>query len=235
MRIFFLLLTLTLFLATPLASVQASQICVANQSECLVTEVGPFMEGISANCGNIGDCTLEDIMRVFQNVGNWVLGIVGSLVFIMYIIGGFYFLTSRGDQGQITKGKKMLTVSTVGLLIVFFSYIGIQALFLTLYGGGSTSGNYVVCSAEIADETPCGSNMTCTSGVCMTICEQQNLVENPTIIYACLDTDDANNSGLTCTKGTCPGDTSVQCCETGSTASTTPTTSSSGRSGGVSF
>jgi hypothetical protein len=241
MRIPLLVLTLIIFLTVPLSSVFASSICVSGTT-CLASEVGVFMEGITQDCGNLGNCSLKDIMTVFQNVGNWVLGIVGSLVFIMYIIGGFYFLVSQGGQLK-QKGIKMIRTSTIGLLIVFGAYIGMQTLFLTLYGGGSTgTGEYVVCTPEVDNKTPCGLNMQCMEGVCLTECaiySQSEATEGQ--LWACLDLDSAENSkyASSCMVGYCPGDESMRCCETtGSTTTTTSSTpsdtsSSSGVSGGA--
>jgi hypothetical protein len=46
----------------------------------------------------------------------------------MYTIGGIYLLTSSGNSSQLQKGKDYMKVSTIGLLIVFFAYLGIMAL-----------------------------------------------------------------------------------------------------------
>ena len=145
----------------------SSNICTASTT-CTVGEVGVFMEGISLACGNIGDCTLNDIMLLFVNTGNYVIGLIGGIVLLMYIIGGVYFLTSAGNTERVTKGKKYLTISTTGLLIVMFSYLAIIALRSALKSGDVTTTSYVVCSGPDEAKKPCDVNAVCdeTGYVC---------------------------------------------------------------------
>lgn len=134
-RITGILLIFFSFSLLPLAGfAYSSNICKGTPS-CSETEVGPFMKGITTQCGNSGNCSLEDILLVFANVGNFALGIVGALVLLMYVIGGFYMLTSGGDSGRVTTGKKYLTISTTGLVIVMVAYLAIIALIAAIAPG----------------------------------------------------------------------------------------------------
>jgi hypothetical protein len=69
-----------------------------------------------------------DMMQVFNNVGIFILGLVGSLVLLMYIIGGIMFLTAAGNDDRVKEGKKYLKNATIGLIIVFGAYAGIKTL-----------------------------------------------------------------------------------------------------------
>lgn len=157
------------FVALP-AFAYSSSICATGGDDlCEESEVGPFMQDISAACGNTGDCSLEDILTVFVNVGNWVVGIIGAVVLLMYVAGGFYWLMSAGRKEWVDKGKKYMTISTVGLLIVMFSYLAIQALKSALQTGDIVDTTYTACTgAETAGEA-CDENATCdeTGYVCV--------------------------------------------------------------------
>ena len=96
---------------------------------------GPLMCGITTQCAQLGDCSINDIMIVVYNVGNFVLALVASLVFLMYVIGGFYFLIARGDSHMVEKGKNYLKYSTFGLIIVFLAYALIKTLESVLESG----------------------------------------------------------------------------------------------------
>lgn len=76
-----------------------------------------------------GSYTLNDLMRIFVNIGDWILGIVGSLTLIMFVYGGFLFLFSGGNNDRVTKGKQTLTNATIGLFIVFLSYMIVGLVF----------------------------------------------------------------------------------------------------------
>ncbi|MBI4437801.1 hypothetical protein HY631_02515 [Candidatus Uhrbacteria bacterium] len=226
-----LLLTLLALLTlspTPVFA-YSSQICKA--SVCTQAEVGVFMEGITAACGNNGDCTLDDIMLLFVNTGNYVVGIIGGIVLLMYVVGGVYFLTAAGSTERVNKGKKYLTISTIGLLIVMFSALGIFALRGVLqYGAVAIDDEgYVICSGSETKGDSCGLNMTCTQGGF--VCESQCSQDFPPIVDAnglttqqnvCMDIrkiDAANESGgawytsSSCATDLCPGDQYTQCCQ----------------------
>ena len=145
-------------------------------------------------------------------------------------------LASGGKSELVKKGWSYLKTSTVGLLIVMFSYLGILALRGVLqYGAVAiTNEGYVVCTGASAAGKVCGLNMTCTQeGTCVSKCEQnhQDLVSGPVDYqvgftkiqyFSCIDkvrtpTSDDNTSNIwytpsSCLPNQCPGDASVQCC-----------------------
>jgi hypothetical protein len=53
---------------------------------------------------------------------NIVLGISGLIVFAFFVIGGFFWMTAGGNEGQVDRAKKMLQNSLIGLLIILSSY-----------------------------------------------------------------------------------------------------------------
>ena len=73
-----------------------------------------------------GNYTLNDAMQLGVNVSQLILGIVGSLALLMFIIGGLMFLVSGGNSQTVETGKKILIGAVIGLAIVFASYLIIQ-------------------------------------------------------------------------------------------------------------
>jgi len=142
----FLALTLLFGLSAPVALADDGG---ATCSDGIITAGAGIMNNITCVCWNEGDCTLEDMLQVFVNVADYILGIVGSLALLLFVIGGFYFMFSQGESGRITKGKKFMTGAVVGILIVFFAYIGVQSLQTVLKSGtlAGTEG-YHVCDRD---------------------------------------------------------------------------------------
>jgi len=180
---------------------------------CTAAEVGPFMQNISAACGNNGDCQLPDIMTVVANVGNYVLGLVGAVVLLMFVVGGFYMIASGGNMDRVKTGKRYITTSIVGLLIVFGAFAAIQTLKAVLTGsptGTSIPGQVVDCTGQ-PDGNNCGFNMECQSGICMPSCEA---ADREHAGFSCYDTQDPSFAGhlSSCFAQACPGPAPVQCC-----------------------
>ncbi|KKR56688.1 MAG: hypothetical protein UU08_C0009G0026 [Candidatus Uhrbacteria bacterium GW2011_GWE2_40_58] len=175
------------------------------------------MVSITAACAETGNCSLQDIMQVFYNIGNYILAIIGSLVLLMYIIGGVYYLTSGGDSGKVSKGTKYITVSTFGLLIVLFAYAGVKTLESVIRQQGQiASEEYVVCGPGSFNEgNACGMNMICTEdGQCITECQQNHPSSGWAVdeMWDCFDTSAEGFSASSCQQGLCPGSDAVQCC-----------------------
>lgn len=211
--------------AHPALAATGSNICKGTTS-CTISEVGPFMQHISAECGNLGTCALADIQAVFENVAYYILEIIGAVVFLMYVIGGMFFLASGfpGQEKLREKGKKALQTSTVGLIIVFSAFAFMHTLYGVLTGSG-IGGNYVSCYAPIAGVTQpkeaCAENSYCSDdGLCLSLCEITYSVsdEGTKTSHACVDTDGSQplvlpaDSTATCEKNLCPGGNNQQCC-----------------------
>jgi hypothetical protein len=91
----------------------------------------------------------------------------------MYVIGGIFMISSGGRQAWVAKGKKFITISTVGLLIIVFGYAGLTSIKSALTSG-SFSSTYSICEPDTANETSCGQQMECWNGVCVSFCEKSH-------------------------------------------------------------
>ena len=60
---------------------------------------------------------------------NWALGIAGLTAVIFIIIGGYYFITARGNEEQAKQGRKTLVNAVIGLIIVVVSFLIVQIVY----------------------------------------------------------------------------------------------------------
>jgi hypothetical protein len=51
-----------------------------------------------------------------------ILGLMGSIALLMFVYGGFLWLTSGGSADKIKKAKDILVWATIGLVVIFASY-----------------------------------------------------------------------------------------------------------------
>jgi hypothetical protein len=71
-------------------------------------------------CADGKDCiTVPGLIGRVIDTG---LGLVGSIALLMFIFGGFKWLTSGGNTKDVEDGKNILMWSTVGLVVIFSSY-----------------------------------------------------------------------------------------------------------------
>ena len=70
--------------------------------------------------------TIPELIGRFITI---LTGISGSIALLMFLYGGFLWLTSAGNEEQVTKGKNVFTWSTIGLVVIFMAYAIVSALF----------------------------------------------------------------------------------------------------------
>jgi len=122
-----------------------------------------------------------DPAKLIGGIIKAALGIVGSIALLMFLYGGFLWLTSAGNEQKITKGKSVLVWAVIGLAVIFMSYAAVNFVIGALTGSSTTStstetigtcvctggGRYstqntqATCSAVSATYQPC----TWTSGI----------------------------------------------------------------------
>ena len=69
------------------------------------------------------------VARIIQ----YLLGIIGIVLVVLIIVGGFIYMTSGGNEEQVKKSKSILTSAVIGLVIVALAYI-IASFVITAIG-----------------------------------------------------------------------------------------------------
>lgn len=64
----------------------------------------------------------DNFTTLVQNVLKWVLSVVGGVALLMLIYGGMLYVSSAGDQKQAEQGKKVVTWTIMGLVVILLSY-----------------------------------------------------------------------------------------------------------------
>lgn len=78
-------------------------------------------------------CIPTDPANFTNRILQVVISVIGVIMFVVFLYGGFTLLTSAGDPYQIASGKKLVTSSIVALLIIIFSvvilrFVGVEIL-----------------------------------------------------------------------------------------------------------
>lgn len=75
--------------------------------------------------GIAGKGTIGELATAIISI---LLGLSGIVAVIMIIIGGYQFMTARGNETQSTNGRKTLVNAIIGLAIIIVSYAVVQAI-----------------------------------------------------------------------------------------------------------
>jgi len=91
------------------------------------------MEGDIDTFGNAAGLESGQDPRVtIFRIINIALGILGLVLTILIIYGGFIWMTAAGSEEKVSKAKKILANSTVGIIIIITSYAISTFIFHTI-------------------------------------------------------------------------------------------------------
>jgi len=68
------------------------------------------------------------VFNIIKNVMNWLLGILGFVAVIGFVISGIMFLISAGDEDRMQSAKRNMLYAIIGVVVVLSSFVIIQAI-----------------------------------------------------------------------------------------------------------
>ena len=110
------LLAFGLFVA-PIAVVQST---VSGQADIQssLCEGADLQFGGDSDCTQDGEVPEERINTLIADIVDIISVIVGIVAVIMIIYGGFRYITSGGDSGNVSNAKNTILYAIIGLIIV---------------------------------------------------------------------------------------------------------------------
>lgn len=89
-----------------------------------------FFRCISDACLVNGNCQICDIIQLFINVSQIILGFTGAAALLMFIIGGIMMITAYGHEDRVKMGKDTLIAAMTGIIIILISWIIMNAVIM---------------------------------------------------------------------------------------------------------
>lgn len=81
-----------------------------------------YTDDVNSNECNFGGMDAnEKLNRIISEVINLFSIIVGIVAVLMIIVGGFRYIISGGDTGNVTSAKNTILYAIIGLIIVVFA------------------------------------------------------------------------------------------------------------------
>lgn len=115
-------LMLPLALAAPLALAPAASAADVGNCGGIQGSINQGINSATKNGTGCGDAYADGgpggIQDIASTIVNFLSVIVGIIAVIMIIVGGFRYITSGGDSGNVSSAKNTLIYAIVGLIIV---------------------------------------------------------------------------------------------------------------------
>jgi hypothetical protein len=75
----------------------------------------------------------NDTDNIFYKIIRLMTQGIGSFAILMLIIGGFFMITSKGDESRLTKGKNIFTNTLIGVVVAFLSYLVVTVIVSVIF------------------------------------------------------------------------------------------------------
>jgi len=62
------------------------------------------------------------VQQLIGRIIKYILGLTGVIALVMFVYGGFVWMTAAGNQERVAEAKKTVVWATIGLLMIFLSY-----------------------------------------------------------------------------------------------------------------
>lgn len=78
-------------------------------------------------CGGSSDATVcnakdDNLMKLMNNIINTLLFLVGIIAVVVIIVNGIRFVTSNGNQDQVTSARNGIIYAVVGIVVAVMAY-----------------------------------------------------------------------------------------------------------------
>lgn len=65
----------------------------------------------------------DNLIKFIGDLIRAALGIIGAILLVLVVYGGFLYATSTGDEKKVERGKNTLTYAIIGLIIIAGAFI----------------------------------------------------------------------------------------------------------------
>lgn len=72
------------------------------------------------------------VQTLIGRVIKTVMGVVGSIALIMFVYGGLMWMTASGNTEKISKAMRIITWSTLGIIVILSSYALVDFIFTSI-------------------------------------------------------------------------------------------------------
>lgn len=89
------------------------------------TSSGFSVSKTGQQASTLGNTSIFQLISTFMN---WLLGLIGVLAVIAFVISGILYLTAAGDEEQIARAKSTMMFAIIGLVIALVGLVVVNAV-----------------------------------------------------------------------------------------------------------
>jgi cytochrome bd-type quinol oxidase subunit 2 len=129
---------------TVLAVSTVAPFCVRAVATCTN---GTLMNGVCVPSGTATGLPETEAGQVVVNIMYWLLGMLGLLAMVMFVVSGIMYLTAGGDEKNTEHAKNNIKYAIIGVAVALVGYTVVYTIQQVVTGTGTggaagTTGTY---------------------------------------------------------------------------------------------
>ena len=77
---------------------------------------------LNETASKAGQTQTRSLTDIIGNIIQWILGLVGVVLLVMFIYGGVLYATSAGNEDKVETGKKVMLYAIIGVVIIALAF-----------------------------------------------------------------------------------------------------------------
>ena len=106
----------------------------------VLAQAGSDMAAAGLETAEAIGLSTTDLPTMIGRIINAFLGLLGIIVLVLFIYGGYLYMTARGDSAQVETAKKIMVNAVIGLVIIVSAYAIASFILKALLGDGGGAG-----------------------------------------------------------------------------------------------
>ena len=101
----------------------------------LITQAANCSNTSTSSCSSLDNPLGNNNLTPQQLYGRIIyafMGVTGTVALLMFVLGGFQWMTAAGNPEKVKKGRDTLMWAILGLVVIFSSYAILRAILETL-------------------------------------------------------------------------------------------------------
>ncbi|MBH41192.1 MAG: hypothetical protein CL685_00580 [Candidatus Magasanikbacteria bacterium] len=91
------------------------------------------IKGLLPQCALDGNCLdTDDYVCMGINISKLLLQLIGSIAFVMFLFGGFTMIMSFGNPEKFKKGRSIMVLAVVGIVVALSAHLIVDLILDTL-------------------------------------------------------------------------------------------------------
>lgn len=122
-------LAICLFVFAPIASLPGANMASASTTD----DINKYLNTAGDKGFGYNTTNTPLLGSVVGKIITAILGFTGTIAFIIFLYGGFLWLTARGNEEQVAEAKKYLTNGVLGVVVIVLAYSAAYFVTSVLY------------------------------------------------------------------------------------------------------